>query len=136
MKKLIILLGCIFTVQMAFAQDTTRRAKAIYYGKRARQQFISENFDSALILNRMAISMDSTLSWIQFNNALTYIMEGKGDPIENYSKALAVNEHTANGKQALSNAMNDLDDAQRKYGPLVEYDLLKQFLIGRYNRYP
>jgi hypothetical protein len=136
MKKIIILWGFLFTVQMAFAQDTSRSAKAIYYGKRARQQFMSENFDSALILNRMAINMDSTLSWIQFNIALTYIMEGKGDPVENYTKALIINEHTANSKQALSNAMNDLDDAQRRYGPLVEYDLVKQVLIDRYNRYP
>lgn len=135
MKKLIIIVGCILTLQTVFAQDTTHRAQAIDYAKRAKQQYVAENFDSAVILYRMALNMDSTLSWIQFNNALACIIHGKGDPVENYTKALMINEHTANGKQVLSNAINDLDDAQRKYGPLIDYDMVREILIDRYGRY-
>ena len=135
MRKCIILCVCACTLQSVHAQDTARRTQAINYGKRARQQFMSENFDSAFVLNKMALSMDSTLSWLQFNYALNSYMEGRGDPVENYTRALIINEHVTNGKQVLSNAMNDLDDLQRKYGPLIEYDMVKALLIERYNRY-
>jgi hypothetical protein len=133
MKKLVFLLVCACMVQTAFSQDS---AKATYYAKMAKQQYRSENFDSSVVLYRMALNMDSILSWIQFDNALACIIRGKGDPVENYTRALIVNEHAANGKKALSNAMNDLDEAQRQYGPLIEYDAVKQVLIDRYNRYP
>lgn len=136
MKKLMVLLTYVFTLQTAFAQDTAHRAQAIYYGKMARQQYVNENLDSALVLNRKALRFDSTLSWIQFNNALFYFARRQGDPVQNYLKALTVNEHAPDGKQALSNAIIDLDEAQQKYGPVIDYDMVKQILIDRYNRYP
>jgi hypothetical protein len=116
-------------------EKSENQSEAQTYGSIGWKEYQNGDFDKCIEYSKKSLSMDSTLSWVQCNIALTYLVTGKGDAMDSYVKAISMIEKSTNPKNVFAVAINDIDDAVKKHGSFKDADIIRQLLMDKYNKY-
>lgn len=128
-------IGINVEVAAIVAEKSSSRQKGELYGSMGWKAYQSGDYERCLDLSKKAIELDSSLSWVQCNIALVYLITNKPEAIDSYVRAIDLIKRGAHAKEYISAAIKDIDDAKQKLGPIKDADLIRSLLMDEYKKY-
>jgi hypothetical protein len=91
------------------------------------KEYLAGNFDKCIDYSKQALALDSNLSGVQFNIALSNMVTGK-ESLNLYVTGIRLNKNADDPRQACLDAIDKLDVAFKKYDNLKDFDLIRNVL--------
>lgn len=122
-------------VEKTGGTETEEQKKGITYGNLGWQHYENGNLDKAIEYSKKSLELHKDLSWVQTNLGLFYFI--KGDDLtatEYYIEAiLKLKNDQVNGKNYLKAAIDDINNAVKKYPEMKGYEAVLGELQREYD---
>lgn len=94
------------------------------------KEYLAGHFEKCIEYCKQALALDSNLSGVQFNMALSNMVMGN-DSYELYATGLRLNKNDDDARNACLTAIDNIDDAVKKYDNLKNVELIRDKLAKR-----
>ena len=122
------------TIEVVALVKTDAQSKGATYGSLGWKSYESGDTAKAILYSKKALELDSTLSWVQANLGLFYLI--RGDEIgatDYYVDAISYfKKDKLNGKYYFKAVIKDINDAKIKYPNLKGYQTILDLLNSEY----
>jgi len=82
--------------------------KGVLYGNMGKKAFEAKDYKKSLLYSTTALTYDPNLSFVKFNMALVYLVEGKKEAVDRYIDAIASCKKDKDPKSILTKALEDI----------------------------
>jgi hypothetical protein len=119
----------------AIVKETPKSViQAENFGNLGWKEYQAGHFDKCIDYCNQALALDSNLSWVQFNIALSLMVTGK-ESLDSYVKGIRLNKNADDPRQACLDAIDKIDVAFKKYDDLKDHDLIRNVLADEAEKY-
>lgn len=98
------------------------------------KEYQAGHFDKCIEYCKQALALDSNLSGVQFNMALSNMVQGN-DAYELYKKAVRLNNNDDSPRDACLTAIQNIDAAIKKYDNLQNVELIREMVSKQADKF-
>lgn len=115
----------------AIVRETPKSViQAENFGNLGWKEYQLGHFDKSIDYCNQALALDSNLSWVQFNKALSSMVKGE-NAYELYVTGVRLNKNDDNAREVCLTAIDNIDAAVKKYDNLQNVELIREKLAKR-----
>jgi tetratricopeptide (TPR) repeat protein len=114
--------------------ETEEQKKGITYGNLAWDHYENGNLDKAIEYSKKALELHKDLGWVQTNLGLFYLIKGDDATATDYyiEAIFDLKNDKLGGKDYLKAAMDDINNARKKYPEMKGYEAILDELKREY----
>lgn len=122
-------------VEKSGGTETEEQKKGATYGNLGWQHYENGNLDKAIEYSKKALELNKEMGWVQTNLGLFYFIKGDDLTATDYyiEAILGLKNDQINGKNYLKAAIDDINDAVKKYPEMKGYEAVLDELQREYD---